>query len=138
MSIIVQDSEIHRFDAIDIMAIHNMLTARQVLAFNAEIPAQCGYDRIKQRHARDIEFAASLLQLLAQLGIDQGEHDDAGIGGDTGEHALQLILRAHQRPQMFNRLDVAKLRHGAACHRDHRFTRGIGNQMKMKTAAAHC
>ncbi len=54
---------------------------------------------------------------------------------DLVEHAVELLLAAHQRIDMLDSGHVGILRSDRARHRDQRLAGRIGDQMKMKIIA---
>ena len=80
------------------------------------------------------ELAAVLFQPLDQVFFEQRVEHDAGRFGDFGQHAIELLLRAHHRIEMLDRRHVGVLRRGRARHRDQRFAGRVGHQMEMEIA----
>ena len=60
--------------------------------------------RVEDRDRRHLQPAALLLQQLPELLVDQGKQDDAGIGLDAGDHAIDLAAGAHHAPDMLDRM----------------------------------
>ena len=79
-----------------------------------------------------LHFASSRAD---QILFQQGEQHDAGRFLDFIEHAIELLLAAHQRIDMFDRRHIGVLRRHRPRHRDQGLAGRIGDQVKMKIVA---
>ena len=70
-----------------------------------------------------------------QILFQQRKQHNAGRFLDFIQHAIELLLAAHQRIDMFDRRHIGILRGHRARHRDQRLAGRIGHQMKMKIVA---
>ena len=131
------DREGHRVDAREILAVEQVLLARQSAALAPEIGAERADHRVEHRDRRHLQSAAALLQDLPQRLVDHREQDDAGIGLDPGDDALDLGAGAHHAPDMLDRLRLVELHEAGARHRMHGVAGRIGDEMQMKPGQRH-
>ena len=54
---------------------------------------------------------------------------------DLGQHAVELLLGAHQRIDVLDRRDIGVLRRRRARDRDQRLAGRVGDQMQMEVVA---
>ena len=126
---------IQRVDPLEIFRIQGVLRADAARGRGAEIGLEQLHHRPDDRQARNVDLLALGFQPADQILLQQGEQHDAGRFLDFIEHAIELLLAAHQRIDMFDRRHVGVLRGHRARHRDQRLTGRIGDQMKMKIIA---
>ena len=65
--------------------------------------------------------------------VAAGEHE-AGIGGDFAHDTIEVLHRAHHRPEMLHRLRAFESRQAGLGHRFQRFAGGIRDEMQVKEA----
>ena len=83
----------------------------------------------------NIDLLALGFQPADQILLQQSEQHDARRFLDFVQHAIELLLAAHQRIDMFDRRHVGILRGHRARHRDQRLTGRIGDEVEMKIVA---
>ena len=73
-----------------------------------------------------------LLQLAADVAVDQRVEHQPGPPLDLVEHAVEMAFRAHHRPEMLDHLDIVEL--GEAGLGDHlqRLAGRVRQQVKME------
>jgi hypothetical protein len=90
------------------------------------------HHRSDNGQARNIDLLALGFELQNQILFQQGEKHDARRFLDLVEHAIELLLAAHQGIDMLHRRHIGILRGNRARHGDQSFSGRVGNQMKMK------
>ena len=90
LAVIVIEGEGHRVDALEILAVEQMLLAGQTARLAAEIGGERADHRIEHRDRRHLQLAAAFDQRLAQRVVDERIEHDAGIGADAGDDAIDL------------------------------------------------
>ena len=93
------------------------------------------HHRADDRQARDVDLLALGLEPDDEILLEQSEQHDARRLLDFIQHAIELLLAAHQRVDMFHRRHIGILRGHRTRDRDQRFTGRIGNQMEVKIIA---
>ena len=93
------------------------------------------HDRADDRKAWYIDLLALGFQPGHEILFQQREKHDAGRFLDFVQHAIELLLAAHQRIDMLDRGHVGILRGHRPRHRDQGFTGRIGDQVKVKITA---
>ncbi len=124
----------HRVDALEILGIEHMLPSGLAAALDPEIAGEGPHHRVEHGDARHAEAAAALLESAAQRIVHDGEHDDAGMLRDAGEHLVDMADRAHERPMMLMRLDALELGDAGARDAVDRLARRVGDEMEMERA----
>src|SRR5216684_4782146 len=109
-----------------------MLPPGQSAALPSEMAGESADHRIEHRNDEDAETAAAVLKRAAQRLIDQGEEDNAGVGLDPGDDAVDLRLGAHHRPDMLDRLGILELNEAGARDRVNGVPRRVRHEMKVK------
>ena len=94
--------------------------------------------------------ATAVLQQAANLEADHGEHHQPRVGRDFGQDPLEMLLRAHHRPEMADDIGIVELRQGRLGDHLERLAGRIRKQVQMQagtwagrvafreTAAAGC
>ncbi len=127
------DAEIKSFDALQVTLIDLVLAARPMrFRSTQELPHDI-HGAFEHVQTRNTEVRALRQQLGAQLGIDQGKENQAGITANVFDRALQLALAAHQRIGMFVDDNAFELRQSRLGDRVQRFSCRIGDEMNVKT-----
>ena len=93
------------------------------------------HHRADDRQARDVDLLALGFEPDNEIPLEQREQHDARRLLDFIQHAIELLLAAHQRVDMFHRRHIGILRGHRPRDRDQRFTGRIGNQMEVKIIA---
>ena len=82
---------------------------------------------------RDVERCTLRDELAAELRIDECEKNQARIGANMFDRALQLPLATHKCVGVFMNDDAFELRQGRLGNRVQCFTGRIGHEMYMKS-----
>ena len=135
LPVIMDHRVVQRVDTLEVFSIEDVLRAYPPGRGGAEISLEQMHDRPDDRQARNVDPLALGLQPGNQILLQQREQHDAGRLLDLIEHAIELLLAAHQRIDMFDRRYVGVLRGHRARHRNQRLTGRIGDQMQMKIIA---
>ena len=122
----------HGVDAVKILAVEDMLLARQSTALPSEIRGERADHRIEHGNGRHLKPATTIDQRSPQIFVHESIEHHAGIGGDAVNDALDLRLGPHHRPNMFDRLYPIKLHEARARDRMHGVAGRIGDEMNMK------
>ncbi len=70
--------------------------------------------------------------LLAQALIGERKQHHAGIADNLLDDALEMLLGAHHRPEMADRLDILELRDRRLADMFQRLAGGVGQQMQVQ------
>jgi hypothetical protein len=127
LSVIVIEGKGNRVNAREILAVEQMLFARNSTTLPMKVGSERANDRIENRDSWNLQPAASLLQQLAKRVVDHREQNDPGIGFDPGYHPVDLGAGSHHAPDMLDGLSVVELHEASPGHRMHGFSGGIGN-----------
>src|SRR5262249_7885004 len=93
-------------------------------------------DGIEHGNSGHLQAATALDQRLTQGLVDKRIEDDAGMGGDRSNDALDLALGANHRPDMLDRLGAFELHPAGPRHRVNGIAGSIRDQMEMKPGHA--
>ncbi len=74
-------------------------------------------------------------ETLQQLVIEQRVEHDSGSLLDFRQHAVELLLRPHQRIDMLHRQNLRVLRGGSPRDRGQRLPGSVGDEMKVEITA---
>ena len=109
-----------------------MLAARLIAALDTEEAAQRRNHRVEEGDAGNIDAPTFLMQKGAKLRVDQGEHDDPGLGLDMGQYATELAFRADERPQMLDGIHALELCRRGPRYRNAGLAGGVGDQVQVE------
>ena len=110
------------------------VAARPPDRFLAEMAFQRLGHRIQRRNHRQAERPAVLLQPLAGFRIDQGEQHQARIGSQFGQDPVEMLLRAHHRPEVADDFGSLELRERRLGDHLERFAGGIRQEVEVEPA----
>ncbi len=130
----MQHRVIERVDALEVFRIEHVLGADPVGRLGAEIGLEQPQHRTQDRQAGQAELARFLLQPPDQVGLEQRVEDDARLGLDLGQHAIELPVGAHGRIDVLHGVNGGILRGRGARHGHQRLAGGVGDEVEMKEA----
>ena len=140
LSVVVQHRVVQRIDALEIFGVERVLCADARLALAAEIRLEQLQHRTQDREIRHAEIAAGLLQPRREFLFEQRVEHDARRSLDLDQHAVELLVRAHQRMHVLDRRHAGVLGRGRARDRDQGLAGGVRDEMQMEvtgTAMRH-
>ena len=135
LAVVVQHRVVERIDALEIVRVERVLRADSVGGLGAQIGLQELQDRTQDRQTGQAQLAAVIFEPMQQLVVEQRVEHDAGRFLDLGQDAIELLLRAHQRIDMFHRQDLGVLRGRRARNRRQRLAGRVGHEVKVEIAA---
>ncbi len=100
----------HGLDTAEIFGVHDMLAARHGMYFCVQVGTQFGNDRIENGNTGNLKFPAALFKQVADVLVDNGVKNEAGIFADSFKCLLDLILGSDHRPKTFMGFDGVELR----------------------------
>ena len=113
-----------------------MLRADAVRGLGSQIRLHELHDRPQNRKAGQAQLAAVFFKPTQQLVIEQCVEHDAGRFLDLGQDAIELLLSAHQRIDMFHRQDLGVLRSRRARNGRQCLAGRVGHEVKVEIAAS--
>ena len=134
LAVIMHHRVVERIDAPEIFGIERVLGADFVGRFGAEIGLEQVQHRAEDRQAGQAEFAAFASRRSTRSSSSSVYSTMPGNSSISRQHAVELLLGAHQRMHVLDRHHFGVLRRGRARDRDQRLAGRIGNQMQMKIA----
>ena len=108
-AVVVRDRVVDRLDPIEIGGVERVLTARPADRLLAEQARQRADHRIERGDRVEPHGVTSRLEPSTHRRVDQGVDDEAGLGGDLVQHAIEMAFGSHHRPEMLDRLDALEL-----------------------------
>jgi hypothetical protein len=135
LTVVMDHRVVQRVDALEIFRVQRVLRTDPASRCRAKIGLKQLHHRADDRKARNIDFLALRFQPRDQILLQQREQHDAGRLLDLVEHAVELLLAAHQRIDVLHRADIGVLRRHRARHRDQRFAGRVGDQVEVKIVA---
>ena len=135
LAVIMQHGEIQRVDALEIFGVERVLGADAGGCFGPEVGLEQGKHRAQNVQVRNAEFAASRLQPLQELRVQQGVEHDSGRSLHLVEDAIELALAADKRVNVLDRSYGDVLGGRRASDRDQRLAGRVGDKVKMKIAS---
>src|ERR1700746_2829331 len=102
LAVIMIEGKGNRVNAREILAIEQMLFARNSTTLPMKIGSERANDGIENRDGRHLQPAAALLQQLARSIVDHREQDDSGIGFDPRYNPVDLGAGSHHAPDMLD------------------------------------
>ena len=135
LAVIMHHRIVQRVDALEIFRVQDVLRADPPGSRGSEIGLEQLHHRTDDRQARDVDLLALGFEPDDEVPLEQGKQYDSRRLLDFIQYAVELLLAAHQRIDMFHRRHIGILRGHRARDRDQGFTGRIGNQMKVKIIA---
>jgi len=103
LAVVVQHGVVEGIDALEILRVERVLRTDAVRGLGPQVGLQQLQDRPQNRQAGQAQFTAVLFKPAQQLVIEQRIEHDAWRFLDLGQDSIELLLRAHQRIDMFDR-----------------------------------
>ena len=111
------NGELDRLDPGKIGIVHQMLPPGPCLGLLAKHIFKRRRNSIERGDRWQAQRAATVFQPRAGLMVDQGKQHQARIGRDICENPVEMLLRAHHRPEMADNIGIVELRQ--RCLGDH-------------------
>ena len=132
----MRDRELDRINAAEIFVIHQMLATRFAMRFLSELSFERGSYLIKHRHCGQAQMATLLFEPGAGLRVDQSEQDQSGIVSQIRHNSIEMLTRAHHRPEMANDGGIIELRERGFGDHLQRFAGRVRNKVQVKRVHA--
>lgn len=127
-------SEVECVNAPKIVGVQRVLTSDLRRRLGVEILREDGDDRVKDRDAGYAECLAVFFEMPSDVGIYEGEKNDARLLFNFAECPIQLGRCSDQRIDVRDWPEIGILRCGSFCYCIEGFTGRVGNQMEMVEA----